>query len=470
MQEFKLFTKANLMKVLRFLPRLFVSLVAIAGIFLVGLFIYNLEVLDEDLYPEVLALTQNRLSTTEEVPAVKENAFYALMGMRAEADKDMSEVGVQLVEHYLQNRTERGSEFYSDDYYEIVGAREATANNWLLTYDFCSSMVDFSCLEYLATQLDETPITDQRLVMLMQRYDQLLEMPFYYYPIEVSNVAPTMGYQHIFSLSQIRLANLYNKSSADQFLSHLNSDIQFWKLVLRESVFGIEKMISVGRIHQGLNYLSEHMRKNTLSERDTLIIRDILKPLTPEEADISESYVSDTLSMYRWLDEGMPKSNNDAFANWLAVQLTRKNDAKNAFYSVFTAPLVRQSKLSAAEFSSEFGTVAYPDYAQRRLQAGVRLSNFSNLGRNTLIASNRCNNCEMSIARIHNLEGVRRMVELQLDLSINEVDSTEEFILDSDFTNPYTGEAFNYNSLTRILSFNCIERSAISRSGCRIQL
>ena len=105
MQEFKLFTKANLMKVLRFLPRLFVSLVAIAGIFLVGLFIYNLEVLDEDLYPEVLALTQNRLSTTEEVPAVKENAFYALMGMRAEADKDMSEVGVQLVEHYLQNRT-----------------------------------------------------------------------------------------------------------------------------------------------------------------------------------------------------------------------------------------------------------------------------------------------------------------------------------------------------------------------------
>ena len=81
------------------LRRMALTLVSLAIAFILTALLVNLSVFDEDLKPEVASILQ-----PVQVPPHEDNAYFAIWGMIATADKDVVETGVRLVERYQHNQ------------------------------------------------------------------------------------------------------------------------------------------------------------------------------------------------------------------------------------------------------------------------------------------------------------------------------------------------------------------------------
>src|SRR5690606_13800669 len=82
------------------------------------------------------------------------------------------------------------------------------------------------------------------------------------------------------------------------------------------------------------------------------------------------------------------------------------------------------------------------------------------------IATNRAWELADYIGRIHDLNGIFLLINLQLDLKRNPSQDLTALIKSSRLRNPYTQKPFAYEPATNTLSFACFE----ARDSCRIQL
>ena len=445
------------------LRRMAMTLVSLAIAFILTALLVNLSVFDEDLKPEVASILQ-----PVQVPPHEDNAYFAIWGMIATADKDVVETGVRLVERYQHNQEKNDLDtLTAEDYAEILGATSLD-EEWKKDYQNCNARIKYGCSAELRTALQNTPIISQRLLLMLERHEHILSMSTYKNSGPSSFLSPLPSYGTAMKLSQIKLANLYNSGTSLDFLKQLAVDIRFWKMLLEQGSELIDKMVGVAGIWADVQHLSEFLTTHELSEDETLLVMSLLTPLTKDELDIGEAFKSEQRTLFLPLTSPnvytLPGL-TPAVANWL----TQTNATQNSYYQHITAPMLRLSSLSEAEFTayihdSPSGREAIDDMIT------IWPGSLYNLGGKILLAQLLGSPADY-IARVHDVNNMISLVKLQLSSQAEEVVPFESVLSKLKSASPQSsevlaGKALKYDAEEGWLQFDCLDKPSL----CGIKL
>ena len=135
------------MKLAILLRRVVITIVSLSVAFILIALLVNLSVFDEDLRPEVVRILQ-----PVQTPSNDGNAYFAIWGIGATADKDIVAAGVRLVKRLSLNREASGLDTLKpEDYAEILGTTSLD-EEWLANY-YCNSRTQYGCLAKIRAEI-----------------------------------------------------------------------------------------------------------------------------------------------------------------------------------------------------------------------------------------------------------------------------------------------------------------------------
>ncbi|MBL4772920.1 MAG: hypothetical protein JKX98_04780 [Alcanivoracaceae bacterium] len=277
----------------------------------------------------------------------------------------------------------------------------------------------------------------------------------------ITHGTPMPGYGVLLDLGKLKSAHLYHSATKTEFLAQITQELDFWKMQLADGIMLIDKMVAVAGIWSNLNYLSEFIRANEFSKQQKTIINSLLKPLTPDELDIGEGFISESNTMFLQI-----KSMNSSLFD-LEFMLLQPNATMNLFYQYFTKPLISLSQMNLKEFIQ---TLHADSFNQRREKVESLISftpdSLYNYNGKTMVTTNYCLACRDYIARVHDVNNIMNLVKLQILLKETAMTAMEQAVKNSEIINPYTDKAYDFDPTNNWLKFDCID----ARSKCRIKL
>ena len=442
------------------IPKALLGIVAVVILFITITLVINLSVFDEEPSPAVVKIMQpNPISITPD------NLYFSMLGISAAADENIAEAGMRLIERYRINRDENGLDTITqEDYVEILGS-DSFDKEWQEQYPICASRREQDCLAQLSDQIKNSPVEDKRLLLMLKRFDRLVNMPNFKDIGDMSVGTPIPPFATLRRLSRIKLVSLYNQGDSLEFLNQIEIDIQFWKKILIDGNMLMTKMVAVALIWDDLQYLSEFMLEHEVTREEQTIIASLLSPLTVQELDISESFIFEVRSWYPQLSNIKAEDLEFAFGSSAGAMslLIQPNATNNKHYRLFIKPIIHLSKLPMKDFYEAVKTKPY-NY-NKNLQFNFSLSSLYNLGGKLLLPLSIWEPSDY-IARVHDLNGMINLVKLQLTLKSVDTRSVEAAIENSDLTNPYTDKPMNYDKENNWLGFECLDKSSV----CQIKI
>lgn len=448
--------------------RLLISAVLLPLAFAGMTLFINLSIFDQALIPELEAILAPMQKPTEQG-----NAYYAVWGLTATADKDIIQTGTRLVERYYQNRDINGfDELTAEDRIELLGA-VGLDEEWKVNYSHCNSRREYGCLARMLVELQSNPAEDPRIQLMLDRHDLIMEMPVFENHGVLTFASPLPAYSLIMTLSKIRLAQSAMADSPVAFLTQLKKEMHFWKMLSTHGSELIDKMVGVAGLWTDMQFLSEYLADHPLSESEVLMAEALLRPLTPDELNVGQAFDAEQRSVYQELSTmGLTNSGMDfGLGSHITGWLVQPNATSNTYYLRFAALLQHLSSLPASEF-----VIAMQ--AEKESRKGDDLdhghydllnlwpSSLYNFG-GKLFLSWLGGNYSDYIGRVHDINGMIGLVELQLALQSIEVESIENFLETTQFVDPYTGGPMDFEPEGRWLQFVCLEPG---QSSCRIKL
>jgi len=449
-------------------PKVLFGMFAIIILFVVITLFINLSIFDEELSPEVVELIE-----PIKMPPNQENAYYAIWGMSAASSKkDIVNIGLQLINRYQENRDENDlDEITSSDYIEILGG-EGIDDSWVDNYDNCRARTEYGCSTKLRAQIDDLPVQDQRLKLMLERYEQIIEMKKYQSIDHVTFASPLPSYGVLMRLSQIKLANTFNDKDKLRFFEIVSRDITFWKRMLEQGNSLIDKMVAVASIWRDIQTVSEFLKVNDeLPPMSDRLLTKTLEPLTDGQLDISESFIFEL----RAFKNTISTIDIDDLVSFYGITTTpmhwliQPNASVNDYNQYFTQPVIELSKLPARTFYKTINNLEEGDieccFKDVDGLVGFSPASLYNIGGKLLLPAMKVE-AQDYVARVHDLNGMISLVKLQLDLKRLADTSVQSSIKESQHTNPYTGKPMDYDPKNNWLSFECLDES----SKCRIKL
>ncbi len=453
--------------------RVLIPLIGLIGLFIVIVWVINLSIFDEKFNPKITSSYN-----LAETPKLEDNAFIAILGLLASSDlsssdQDFINKGVKVAELIQSNSVAKSPNQLTDmDYTSILGPLDRD-EKWLSLYQSCTPRSNYGCLAKHRKQIKDDLITDKRLKVMLQRYDQIIAMSQYqqfkhlfHYPIQSVNV--------LVKLHQIKLAQTYNSASSDEFLNTLSHSLQFWKMMLAEGATMLDKMVAVAGIWSDVQYLSEFIRETQLNEEQLIMLNQLLAPLSKSELDIGEAFYVEQIELVKLINN--PSSDKIEYFSgekyYLLNKLIQPNATANAYFKIVKS-LVKLGKLSTEELikrknactQSNPRDVSSCVLLRTNTSSAYALSNLYNIGGKTIFI-NTSNNYEDYIYRTHDLNNMIRLVNLQLQLKLKSDMPVQSAISQSNLTNLYTGSPMVYDKENNWLGFVCLNK----HSKCRIKL
>lgn len=448
------------MKYLMNIRKVLFPLLGLLGIFVLIVLTMNLSLFDEELNTEIVDIMKPR-----PMPAENENAYFAIWGLAAASDKEMMSAGIGLINRYLMNRDKKGAdEIFPEDYDEIFGGQDFDTE-WLDTYSRCSSRTEYGCLLKMSTQLVSTPITSERLKVMLNRYTQIVQMTKFQQINHTSIATPLPAFSAVLRLNQIKLAQLYNMESHELFVEQVKVDLEFWKIVLVQGNTLMDKMVAIASIWTDIQYLSEFIRtKSPSKELQTKVVR-LLEPLTTEQLDISDAFITEATMLYRSVSNITQEEMATIFGLKIfpVNLLLQPNATNNSHYENFLKPIVRLNKLSKDQFYQEIQLDSID--LNKAFAVNFNPSNLYNLS-GKLLLNFSIWSPEDYIARVHDLNGMISLVKLQVQLKDVTGNSVESTINVSTIKSPYTDKTMAFDKENNWLGFDCLGKSAY----CKIKL
>ena len=423
--------------------------------------IINLSLFDEEPLPEVVDIIN-----LSPMPLDRNNSYFSLMGIASDSKDDMAESGIKLIKRYRENRDIKHlDELTKQDYEDILGSSKEY-DRWIELYPRCTSRREFSCLTKLSNTLKSIPPTNQNLQMMLKRFELIQKSAHFEGIGDMTIGTPILPFDKIMILSHIKLAYLYQQKEYQTFLRQLKVDMFFWKDLLVNGNMLITKMVAVAVLWTDLQYLSEFIGKNDLSEENYLFAIELLKPLTNKELDIGESFIFEAHSFYPSLVNMSTKELDFAFGSFsdLLNLLIQPNSTSNIHYENFIKPIVALSKLSASEFYHAL-KIEKQNH-QKAMEFKFQLNSLYNLGGKMLLPAVSWSASEY-ISRMHDLNGMIRLVKLQIEIKQNAQNTTiETLIKKSKHSNLYTNQPVNFDSGKNTISFECLSKGTL----CKVAL
>jgi hypothetical protein len=132
----------------------------------------------------------------------------------------------------------------------------------------------------------------------------------------------------------------YQRDSTDEFLKVVAEDTKFWRKVLTGSQSLIAKMVALASFRNDLDFVSALIRHHDLDDRELLLLRNLLRPLTSDELDIGESFLAELrISMLTQDGLFVFLRNNSG----LARMFSQERATLNEYYLTAVLPMQRRS-------------------------------------------------------------------------------------------------------------------------------
>lgn len=406
--------------------------------------IVNLSWFDEPLYPEL-----ERLKAPERV-SMDDNAYPLVYGFPAADDRDPHEAGLAIVaglrERYRQGRP---IDLGDEEMAEILGGANFD-EAWQAGFQSlpCNSRLKLDCADGLIADVAHGKARHPRLALLLSRYERILAASRFEENQEFDVTTPVPAYGLLMTVGRIRLASSYQHDATGTFLSRAAEDIAFWRRMLSDGQTLIAKMVALAGIRNDLELLSAAMRNHDLDEGDVEAIERFLVPLTPEERDIGEAFLSELRIA---LLSGKTIVLSPGEPSWMSRLLLQEQATLNEFYLRTVMPIRLRAAFDAAAFYEQRG---YEPLTYNLRTFPPPLYNLA--GKLLLKQQARSYNVQGYLSRVHDLDGRIALVLLQAEIEQPSERSVAAVVHASTHRNPYTGEPMRYDATSRTIGFDCV--------------
>ena len=450
--------KTKIFRGLKYLAILVVTFISLV-------LVINLSIFDEELTPEVAEMFEKQQQAIE-----PDNAYIAIWGITADSNKDFIEAGIELMARHHEITSSSESSILTDlDMEQILGNRDLD-RDWKKRYKNCRARTRNGCLKEMSELLNNYPIQDPRLLLMLERYSRMVKLTKYQPIMEIHFASILPSYSEIMRLSQLRVSNVYLKKETMNTLLIIEEEIKFWKLMLKQSGDMLEKMISVASLWRNYRYLSEIIKSETISLQESKKIQSMLMNLSMVEQDMAMVFNTETKMALITLSDIMSTGTNtmSSISGINVKNLSpfwQKNGTLNDAYVRNFIPLVCLSKLTAIDFYKfREQNNDYCEFPKEETTKYINFSLYNPVGK--MLVTIGLPAYPDYIARVHDLNGVISLVKLQLELKSIADKDLEEAINNSAIKNHYTGEPMEYNKENSNISFKCLDKS----SECKINL
>jgi hypothetical protein len=433
-----------------------VRIAILTGILIAITLFINLSWFDEELNKDLVAL-----NTPRDVP-MEGNAYPLFYGFLAVADRDPGEAGLRII-RTMQERSRAGERamLTNDEVDEILGHPGPQVWKGVLRSTNCdsSAVAGLDCLDRVVTEATDANLEDPRLRLLIERFEQLLQVPRWeeFRELDYNSVSMPQPYGDLITISRIRLGESIRTNITARFLQDISQDIRFWKRMLDGGQNLMSKMIALGGLRHDAKFLSTLMRTRRLSAEELRGMSAVLSPLTESERNIEEAFLGEL-----WFSRMSRMSVVDGWMSLSRLALQR-NATANELYLTRTLPVRLRASLSAAEF---YRQGAYEPLNDRmrfmppplyNLGGKLLLRDFVGYGTGSL----------NYISRVHDLDGRIALVLLQAEVALKADIAVQDVVKGSRYRNPYTGRPMDYDFNKGTISFPCL---ATGRDVCAVKL
>lgn len=420
------------------------SLFIIIGLFVAIVLIINTSPFDEELNPQLVEILKDK-----PMPDLEDNAFFAIIGMRSAGTENMNQVGFDLMTRYIENLKKGDDKLTLADYEEITKVKNFGTEldrQWVDKIFVCNSKEEFNCLTKTSNLLTDEILQNQQLQMMLKRYEKIINMKSYKNYQNTTYLTPSPSYSKMFTLSQVKLASDYRLDFRDNFLPSLAQDLAFWKLQMTEGLLLIDKMIGYAGVKKDLNYLSEYIRNNEISDEEGRLIESILTPLTRSEIDLSESFKFET----RFARSSLTEQFNGKFD--FESLLYQPNATINLYYKQLQESAYIDSNLTLKTFIDRRNSQTITHSPSLSLNP----KNLYNLTGKLLGPELECA-CHNYIGRGYDLINIMKMVSIQFQIKQDEDINISSILNKQENQNPYNSQPFDFNNETKEMSFECLD-------------
>lgn len=423
-------------------PLIFAVGSLVAGLLLLGAaaLLVNLSWFDATLHPEL-----ERLEKVEPL-LLEENAYPIALGFIAADGLDPRTAGEKILQA-LHERFLRGEPITLDteEMNDFLGGT-AKRDVWRTRFKSldCNARVDLDCADRVIAEVTPLDTKDARLAVLLNRYESMIHEEHFVESQERDAYTPGPPYGRILDVGRIRLAMSLRQSSTSDLLTKAAEDFRFWTTMLREGDTLVAKMISLAGMQNTLDFLSALMRQRELTETEVQTIRRFLRPMTAEESDIGEAFLSE--ARIAVLSETPPVASG---SSWFIQRTLQKNATLNDLYLKIIVPMRLRSALTPEEY--------YRQGAFRPLKHDLRerpLALFNWGGRTAFRNANW--DPEQFVARVQDQNGRISLVMLQAELEPKPGPDVAAVVSSSRWRNPYTGDPMEYGPEFHTIGFACL--------------
>lgn len=416
-----------------------------------GVILLLINAFDEDLKPEVRAFAD---FSSEQV-APEQNGYFAVMGHAAAIGDDPHRKGIEVVaEHRRRVEESNGADpTIPEVRNDVLGANKLEFQG--KTSELCERNVA-RCLPVYRQKVRaiEAMLTNNRV--LVERYRRLYDYPHYREAVNESwHLLLSTDDSNSYAVVRAQIGLQASDGQVAAALTALRRDMQYQRLVLREGRMLITKMIAVSRIKRNLQLLSEIIAVGPVTNDDARAIRETLAPLTDAELDFERvmrsefAFFKNTIESDIWQTLAAQPEQNQ-LGNFIARPFIKVNATNNKAYAHrrFLADL---SRLPSREFIKRV-----PAFQQGLVEDVFQWSTVYNpLGKMILAIAEP--DFSHYLGRLRNLDALMRLVSLQWIAKERRVSDARmpHFLAQADraLTNPYTGEAAQWDATGRSLYF-----------------
>ena len=428
-------------------------LLLVIVLFFLTIFIINTDPFDEKLRPEVVELLKE-----PKLPAATGNAFYASMGLLNIIDADITQAGLHRIQKTIENSKQgiRGLTIKQNE--QLYGANSKVDLFWQRPIMTCEMVYNINCLSqdyngFYSNSFD-SQINNPRLQTLLQRFDQILEMDTYKVYLDSEIILIDSPYSSLRKLGEIQLINKYKNYSSIEFLKQLHKNLKFWKMVLTQGDFLIDKMVAFSQIRRDVLHLSEFLRAHEIKQSELVIINKILEPLSSKDMDLSNTFKAESKHVFKMnntLEESYP-----FYDSWFY----QPNATNNAYYEKSLKPQIQLNQLPLKQLIQ-----FRKKETQKKPTSKFKIHYLYNYMGKLLIENTMCI-CDDYMVRAHDTANMIKLVSIQLQLKLDKNNDVSQLLAKAENLNPYDDKPFTYNKADGIIKFKCLDKF----QECKVKL
>ena len=405
----------------------------------------------------------------------QQNAFYLAAGMRAPEDRAAVTVGMDIVSEMVSRQKADPADvlkvIMTSPRQGAIGSIKTTSG---APKELCDPVLKPCYAEHVAGQNQIDHLVAEHRVGLL-RYRALGDFPGYEEPADIIFVHDGALIAKLLSLQNLALARAtleVSRGGTAESLNLIERELKAWRTIAVGSSVLAVKLIAISAITRAVRTLSEWMLNvpGFVDHGQTRILQ-MLASLQIGDITMDVALLQEFKFLAARVEMLPSAAVEPDIPSWgQRAPFLLKNATLNAAYDS-TVQLVVLSKKSPNEIARLGRSILHVDSLagavwQKLVSLVHNRNGYAMLDRERRHLADK-------MLRLHDLDGLVRLVGLQLELSAQKVPVNDigKFVAGAALRDPYTGQAMRWDASSRTLSaeVHSEERPSNSRVAIRLQ-